>query len=303
MASFTRKIIKIILTVFLALSFIFAGIRLAPGDPVEKILGPEASNEEIFNYKHQLGLDVPIHTQYFNYLTNFLTGNLGDSIFKKTNVLELIKSAFFPTLFLSFTSIFISSLLGIFGGVLSAVNKGQFIDKGLRLASLIGLSFPIFSVAPILVIIFSLKLNLLPVSEWGGIKHIILPVMSLVIPLSAIIMRVTRNKFLEDKNAPWIIVLKAKGLNGLSIIYRITKVILPTVFNVIAIQLSVVLAGTMITETIFDIPGMGSLLFEGIQNRDYPLVQGVIIYVSLVYLMVYFLVDFINEKIDPRIVE
>jgi len=114
-------------------------------------------------------------------------------------------------------------------------------------------------------------------------------------------MRVTRNKYLEEANSQWVMVTRSKGMGDASILLRILKVCLPTILNVVAIQLSVVITGTMITETIFDIPGMGSLLFDGIQNRDYPIVQGVIVYSTITYMLIYFLIDYINEKIDPRI--
>ena len=128
----------------------------------------------------------------------------------------------------------------------------------------------------------------------------ILPVVTLVIPLGAIVMRVTRNKYLEEASSQWVMVTRSKGLSDVSILLRVLKVCLPTILNVVSIQLSVVIAGTMITETIFDIPGMGSLLFDGIQNRDYPIVQGVIVYSTIMYMVIYFLIDFINEKLDPR---
>jgi peptide/nickel transport system permease protein len=189
----------------------------------------------------------------------------------------------------------------MFLGVMAGYKKNKSFDKLSRLISLLALSFPIFSLAPLLVLFFSIKLNLFPVSEWGQLKHLFLPVLALIIPLSAVIMRVTRNKYLEEVSSPWVMVIKAKGLGEISILLRILKVCLPTILNVVAIQLSVVITGTMITETIFDIPGMGSLLFDGIQNRDYPIVQGVIVYSTLTYMIIYFLIDYINEKIDPRI--
>ena len=131
--------------------------------------------------------------------------------------------------------------------------------------------------------------------------HAFLPVLTLVIPLTAVLIRVVRNKYLEEVSAPWIQVLRAKGMSDLGIQLRLVKISMPSILNVVAIQLSVVLAGTMITETIFDIPGMGMLLFDSIQNRDYPLVQGIIVYSTVIYMTVYFLVDFLNTKIDPRI--
>jgi peptide/nickel transport system permease protein len=296
-----QKVAYSIFTIFLAVSAIFFVLRMTPGDPIEKILGPEATHQELSKYREQLGLHLPLYEQYFEYLKGVVQGDMGKSLFKKKDVVTLLKNHMGPTVSLAVVAMSFSTVLGIFLGIVAGFNKSKAFDNYSRIISLLALSFPIFSLAPILVFIFAIKFNLLPVSEWGGIKHSILPVITLVIPLSAILMRVARNKYLEEVGAPWVQVLTSKGMGTKAILWRITKVCLPTIFNVVAIQLSVVLAGTMITETIFDIPGMGMLLFEGIQNRDYPIVQGVIVYSTIIYMMVYFLVDFVNEKIDPRI--
>lgn len=301
MANFLKKISYSIFTIFLAVTSLFFVIRLAPGDPVEKILGPEASYEEIISLKSQLGLDKGVAEQYVTFMSDILTGNMGVSLFKKKEVVALLQEHMPPTIALALISVFLSAFIGTALGVYAGYKKKMRFDNIGRIISLLALSFPIFSLAPLLVLVFSIKLNILPVSEWGTIKHSILPILTLVIPLSSVLMRVSRNKYLEEIGVPWVQVLESKGLSPFQIIMRVTKVCLPTILNVVAIQLSVVLAGTMITETIFDIPGMGMLLFEGIQNRDYPVVQGVIIYSTIIYMSVYFLVDYLNMKIDPRI--
>lgn len=301
MASFVRKLLYIALNIFLALSAIFFVLRLTPGDPIERILGEDASQEELQVYREELGLHKPIHLQYIDYLKGFASLDMGKSFYQKESVVTLIKKHMSPSIIIAFSSLSISLVLGVFLGVLSAVYKSQKADSFIRIFTLLSLSFPIFSLAPVLTLIFAIKLQWLPVSEWGELKHLVLPVMTLVFPLSSILARVTRNKFLEEKSFPWVDVLKAKGLSHIPIVLRVVKVCLPTVLNVLAIQLSIVLAGTIITETIFDIPGMGSLLFESIQNRDYPLVQAAVAYSTLIYMAVYFLIDIVNAKIDPRI--
>lgn len=298
---FLKKISYSLLTIFLAVTAIFFVLRMAPGDPVQKILGDDATIEEVQVLRIELGLNKPVFSQYLTFLSKATQGDLGKSLFKKKSVISLMKKHFHPTFIIAFVSIFISSIIGILYGVIAAYNKSGLSDNLIRIFSLVALSFPIFSLAPVLVYIFSIKLRLLPVSEWSSLSHMVLPILTLVIPLSSVIIRVMRNKFLEERNSPWVVVLKAKGMHPISLIFRVTRVCMPTIMNVIAIQLSVVLAGTMITETIFDIPGMGMLLFDGIQNRDYPIVQGIIVYSTVIYMMVYFFVDFLNEKIDPRI--
>jgi len=296
-----KKILYAALTIFVALTAIFFVIRLSPGDPVETVLGQKATQEEIIKLQTQLGLNLPLHSQYIVFLKGMAKGDLGKTIFGAKDVKGLLKERMGPTVTLAAVSVSLSAVIGMFLGILAGYKKNKGFDNFSRIISLFALSFPIFSLAPLLVLFFSIKLNLFPVSEWGELKHLFLPILALVIPLSSVIMRVTRNKFLEEVTSQWVMVTKSKGLGEVAILLRILKVCLPTILNVVAIQLSVVITGTMITETIFDIPGMGSLLFDGIQNRDYPIVQGVIIYSTVTYMLIYFLIDYINEKIDPRI--
>lgn len=300
MSRLIQKVLYALLTIFVALTTIFFVIRLSPGDPVETVLGQKATQEEIMKLKTELGLDLPMLSQYKAYLKGLTKGDLGKTIFGNKDVKELLKERMRPTITLAAVSVFLAAIVGIFLGILAGYKKNEGFDKLSRLISLFALSFPIFSLAPLLVLLLSIKLNILPVSEWGTLKHMFLPILTLVIPLSAVVMRVTRNKFLEEVHSQWVMVTRSKGLSNVQILLRVLKVCLPTILNVVSIQLSVVIAGTMITETIFDIPGMGSLLFDGIQNRDYPIVQGVIVYSTVTYMIIYFLIDFVNEKLDPR---
>ena len=301
MSHIVRKLGYSFFTIYIALTAIFFVLRLTPGDPVERILGPEASEVEVERIREQLGLNETLGVQYLNYLKGLPTGNMGKSLFKNQDVFEMLLFHIPPTMVIAFISVSLAFFFGTTLGIFAGTQHHRNFDSLARIASLLALSFPIFSLAPLLVLVFAIYFQILPVSEWGELKHIVLPVTALVIPLSAVIMRVARNKYLEECRAPWVQVLAAKGMSHLAIQLRLTKVCLPTVLNVVAIQLSVVLAGTMITETIFDIPGMGLLLFEGIQNRDYPVVQGVIAYSTIIYMFIYFSVDILNSKIDPRI--
>lgn len=300
MSKFFKKFLYALLTIFVALTTIFFVIRLSPGDPVETVLGQKATQEEIVKLRSELGLDLPLLSQYKVFLVGISKGDLGKTIFGAKDVKVLLKERMRPTILLAMLSVSISAFVGMFLGMLAGFRKNKGFDKFSRVISLFALSFPIFSLAPLLVLIFSIKLNLFPVSEWGELKHLFLPVLALVIPLSAIVMRVTRNKYLEEAKGQWVLVIRAKGLGEISVLFRILKICLPTILNIVSIQLSAVIAGAMITETIFDIPGMGSLLFDGIQNRDYPIVQGVIIYSTISYMLIYFFIDYLNEWIDPR---
>ena len=301
MSGLVKKSFYFLLTLFVSLSAIFFLVRFSPGDPVERILGPNAKQEDIVKYREQLKLDRPLTQQYKNYFIDIFKGDMGTSLFSQKKVTELLAEHFPPTLIISFFAVFMALILGILFGVLAGYFQSGPIDHLIRGLSITSLSFPIFSLGPVLVLIFSIKFRFFPVSEWGDISHAILPIVTLIIPLTAILSKMMRNKYLEEMRYPWVDFLRAKGMDDKGIQLRLVKICLPTILNIMGIQLAVVLAGTMVTETIFDIPGMGTLLFESIQNRDYPVVQGVIIYSTLIYMTIYFLVDLINEKIDPRI--
>ncbi len=276
-------------------------MRIAPGDPIEKLIGDNSNAAEIIAVKKDLGLDKPLVTQFKIYILNITHLDFGQSISKGKPVFDLVLNHIGPTFTIAFFAIVGAMLWGVSGGVLVGYYKSSWVDYSGRLITLLILSLPVFSLAPILVLFFSIKLGVLPVSEWGGFLHGVLPVLTLTLPLGAILLRVTRNKFLEENKAQWIEVLKAKGMSEFSVTWRGFVVCLPTILTVLGVQLSVVLAGTMITEMIFDIPGMGALLLEAIQNRDYPVVQGIILYSTTIYLVVYFVIDLLNVYIDPRL--
>lgn len=296
-----KLFLKSLLTLFFAITTIFFALRLTPGDPVERLLGPEAKVEEVEKVRADFGLDKSIPAQYIDFAEGILTFDLGKSYVKKKPVVNLIQEHLSPTLVLALISIILATPIGVIVGVVAAVKKSKLPDTSIRVLTLTLLSFPIFSLAPMLVLVFSIWLGIFPVSQWLSYKHMVIPVVTLVLPLSSVIVRVMRNKYLEEESQLWVLVLNAKGLSSRAVIYRLIKICMPTILNVVAIQLSVVLAGTVITETIFDIPGLGSLLFEAINNRDYPLVQGVIAYSTVIYMLVYVMVDYVNEKLDPRI--
>jgi peptide/nickel transport system permease protein len=217
LSKFFKKFIYALLTIFVALTAIFFVIRLSPGDPVETVLGQKATQEEIIKLKTQLGLNLPLTSQYKVFLTGLAKGDLGKTIFGAKDVKGLLKERMKPTIVLAAVSVTLSAFIGMFLGVMAGYKKNKGFDKFSRIISLFALSFPIFSLAPLLVLFFSIKLNLFPVSEWGDLKHLFLPILSLVIPLSAIIMRVTRNKYLEEAHSQWVMVVKAKGLGEVAI--------------------------------------------------------------------------------------
>lgn len=298
-----QSILKGLVTAWFVASAAFLCLRLSPGDPVERILGAQARPEQIETFRQKLGLDLSLTKQYQHFIVGLVKLDWGKSLFKDRDVLEMIGESLVPTAKLAIISIFLSFIFASFLGSYSALVRGGWQDHVIRLFCLGSLSFPIFSLAPILIIIFSIKLGWLPVSELTSPLHYILPLITLILPLTSVLTRVVRNQFLESSGEPWIAVLKAKGMGSFAIHLRVYKVCLPTILNLVSMQLSVILAGAMITETIFDIPGLGKLLLTAIENRDYPLVQGLIIYTSLIYLVLYVFTDIANSKIDPRLAQ
>mgnify|MGYP000520394240 CR=1 FL=1 len=295
-----KKFFPFLMTLWCNATLIFFILRLIPGDPAELMLGGNAREEEVVKLRGDLLLDRPLYEQYALFMKNLVTANLGDSFIQKKPVLLLVQKAFYPTCIISFISVFMAYIIGIFLGVWAAIKKDTPIDYLLRFCSMVILTIPIFSFALLLILLFSLQLHLLPVSELSTLRHYILPVMTLAIPLGMVLMRFVRVRFLEEETMPFVQVHRAKGSEGFHLYRKILKVILSSVNNITALQLSVVLTGTLVTESIFDIPGVGRLMFDAIAARDYPVVQGVTIYMSIVYLFVFFLFDFLNGFIDPR---
>lgn len=296
-----KKIIEFFIIAFVVLNFVFFLIHLLPGDPTEKILGPHSTVEEQEILKKELGFDKPLLVQYKNFISNTLKLNFGQSLFKKEKVLFIVKKNLKTTLFLGAFTIFLSTFLGVILGVVSSIYLSSPIDNGIRLLNLLGLGAPVFAIGPALILIFSLWIPLFPVSGAESFRHFLLPSITIAIPLSAILTRIVRLRFLEEKKVPWVNFLRAKGLSENQIRIRLFKVVLGTILSVIAIQMSVVFTGTIVTESIFDIPGLGQQLFNAIENRDYPLIQGIIFFITMIYLLIYYIVNYIQVLIDPRI--
>jgi len=299
--SFVKSIFSFLGMMFLIASILFFLVRLVPGDPAFKILGDYATQEEVEELRKNLGLNLSLTQQYTIFVKNLLQFDLGTSLFSQKTVKEIILKRLVPTIELGFYAILFSIGIAFLLGNFLAYIQSSFLWNMANIFSLLVISIPIFSLAPLLVLCFSLWIPLFPVSEWSNWQHKMLPSLCLGLPLGCVLLRIFKANLDSLKTSLWPIVLKSKGLSKLQILLRLNKYILPSLLTVIALQLSVVLAGTMITETIFDIPGMGPLLLSSIQNRDYPVVQGVVLYSSGLYFFLFHFVSFVNEFLDPRL--
>ena len=292
-----------LVAIFLAISFSFFLIHIIPGDPVDLILGNQANPLDRKHLEQQLGLDQSLPLQYKNFLIKlFLKGDLSNSLYSDEPVTKILFKAIPATFELTFFALLLISLWGIPAGVFSALKRGLW-DRGLAFVSLVMMSLPVFFLAPILIYFFALKLSWLPVSEKGdSLKHVILPALSLALPLGAILLKMSRASLLEVMQKDYIRTAKAKGLSlwaiGLKHGLRNAMV---TIVTVLGLQTGALLTGTVIVESIFDWPGLGLLLLEAIQKRDYPLVQGAVLLIAVIYVTIHWVMDIVYVALHPKI--
>lgn len=279
----------------------FLIIHLVPGDPTDLILGDQASVIEKQQLKTQLGLDKPLLSQFGNFWANTLSGDLGQSVYSRKPVAQLIASRIPATLELTFGAMLMALLIGIPIGVISSIKPFGKIDLVSSVGSILGISLPGIFLGPLLIYFFSIRLEIFPVSGRGGLNYLFLPALSLAIPLSAILIRMTRASMLEVIKEDFIKVARSKGLAKRTIFFKhaLRNALIP-VITIVGLQVGTLLTGTVITETIFDWPGLGTLLIDGIKQRDYPIVQGCILLIAVIYVGVNFITDILYQLADPK---
>jgi peptide/nickel transport system permease protein len=282
------------------LSFLL--LHFVPGDPVEIMLGEQAPPADKENLRQALGLDLPISLQYTQYLKNLTHFDLGRSITMRTPVSSEIAKHFPATVELALTALLLAILWGLPAGVFAAVRKGGARDYAAGTVALLGMSVPGVFLGPLLIYIFAIQLDWFPVSDRGGLAHLVLPACSLALPLGAVILRMTRAAVLDVLNEDYIRTARSKGLGNMKIYFKhaLRNALIPIV-TIIGLQLSALLTGTVVTETIFDWPGIGSLVFTAIQRRDYPLVQGCVLFVATIYVLVNLLTDLMYGVVNPKV--
>jgi ABC-type dipeptide/oligopeptide/nickel transport system permease component len=287
---------------WLVVSVVFLLIHLVPGDPIQQMLGEGASSADIQAARHAYGLDVPIGQQYLNYWNGLLRGDLGRSLRLDQPVSRVIAQRYPQTLQLTVASMIVALLISIPAGVRSARRRNRWDDRALSFASLLGLSFPNFALGPILILFFAIYLGLLPVSGSGTPVHLVLPAITMGGALAAILTRMVRTAMLEEMNQDYIRTARAKGLSENAVVYKhaLRNALVP-VLTVVGLQFGALLAGAIVTETIFSWPGIGRLTITAIGNRDYYLVQGCILMIGLTYVAVNFTTDFFYSLANPRI--
>jgi peptide/nickel transport system permease protein len=331
MLRFVVRRLLLLLPILVGLSIlVFLWIRALPGSPAIALLGERATPETIAQIERKYGLDKPVHVQYWRYLNNVARADFGDSIVSRRPVVEELRQRFPATIELALAAMIFSVALGIPLGFIAAKRYGGVVDHASLVASLIGISIPIFFLAIILKFVFAVKLGLLPTvgrisavidlehptnfyvldtllaadfeAFWDTLKHLVLPAVALgSIPL-AVIARITRAAVLDVQNEDYVRTARAKGLAPRIVDSRhvLRNALLP-ISTIIGLQTGLLLSGAVLTETVFAWPGMGTWLVDAIENRNYPVLQGGILFVSIVFVMVNLLVDISYALINPRI--
>ena len=287
---------------WLILTMVFLLAHIVPGDPVAQMLGEGARAEDLTQLRHALGLDLPLPVQYGRYLSGVLHGNLGESFRFQQPVLKVVAEHYPATLELALVALLICALIGIPAGVLAAHKRGERTDHAVAVLTLFGLSVPNFALGPVLILLFSVVLGWLPVSGRGGISHLILPAFTLGAALAAILTRMVRTSVIEELSADYVRTARAKGVSESGVLFRhaLRNALIP-ILTILGLQFGTLLAGTIVTESIFSWPGIGRLAVQAIGARDYPLLQGCILLIAVSYVFVNLLTDLIYAVVDPRV--
>ena len=290
--------------------FVFLLLHLAPGDPAAVIAGSSAMPEDVERIRAKLGLDEPIYNQFGKWISNVLQGDLGDSIFSEMPVTELIAQRIEPTLSLAATSMLVAIFIAVPLGVIAAWKAGTWIDYSVMFFAVFGFSIPVFVIGYLLMYGFSIQIPIFPVQGFVSItegiipflRRITLPSIALGLIYAALIARITRASMLEVLSQDYVRTAHAKGLSARVVLLRhaLKNASVPIV-TIIGVGISLLIGGVVVTESVFNIPGLGRLVVDSVLQRDYPVIQGIILMFSGVYLLINLIVDISYSFLDPRI--
>jgi peptide/nickel transport system permease protein len=298
----TRRLLWTVPIMLGVLTLVFFLIHLIPGDPVELMLGEYALPTDRQHLREQLGLHHPLGRQYLTYLGKTLTGDLGESLQSRRAVAALIMERLPATVELMLGAMAVAFATALPLGIVAALRHGRWLDQLASVFAVLGVATPNFWLGPLLVLVFSIRLDWLPVNERGGLEHLVLPALTLGTALAALLSRMTRTSLVEVLGEDYIRSARAKGVGpGRVILVHALRNALIPVITVAGLQIGVLLSGAIITESIFDWPGIGTLLLEGIYQRDYPLVQGCVLFIATTYVLINLATDLLYGWVDPRI--
>jgi peptide/nickel transport system permease protein len=305
-----NRIIVLIPVMFVVATVVFFLVHLIPGDPASVLLGPNATPSDVMKIRAQMGLDKPIHVQFVIWLSRIIQGDLGDSIFLGRSVTQAIYERLEPTLILVVLSSIVAIFIGIPAGVFAAVKPNRWLDKTLMFFAILGVSIPTFWLGLNFIEFFSVLLKWLPAAGyaplssgiWESLRYMILPASSLGFNQSALIARICRSSMLEVMQQDYIRTARAKGLMEPWVVLKhaLRNVMIPTV-TVIGTTFAVLIGGAVVTEIVFNIPGIGLLIINSVLRRDYPVIQGCVLFISAAYVVINLIVDISYVYIDPRV--
>lgn len=277
-------------------------MRLVPGDPIVAKMTERLSDERLEEIRAQWGLDKPLYLQYFYWTNRILRGDLGISIYTGLTVSEMVSPRLPKTLILSLSALILSILIGIPTGILSAIKQYTAFDYSTTVAVFVWMSFPSFWLALIFIIFFSVQLGWFPVSGYGGIRHLFLPMLTLSLPASGTLLRLTRSSFLETIRQDYIITARAKGLSERIVMYKhaLRNSMLPVV-TILFLRLPWLIGGSVIIEEVFGWPGMGQLFIQSVIRRDYAVVQSITLIIAVLTVASSIFADIVYAWLDPRI--
>jgi ABC-type dipeptide/oligopeptide/nickel transport system permease component len=298
----TFRLLLALPALWLIVTMVFMLAHIVPGDPVAQMLGEGARADDLQQLRHTLGLDLPIPVQYGRYLAGVVHGNLGESFRFQQPVLQVVISHYPATLELAFVALLVCAGIGIPAGLMAAQRRGTSTDHAIGVLTLFGLSVPNFALGPVLILVFSVMLGWLPVSGRGGPLHLILPAVTLGAALAAILTRMVRTSVIEELSSDYVRTARAKGLSESAVLFRhaFRNALIP-IITILGLQFGTLLAGTIVTESIFSWPGIGRLAVQAISARDYPLLQGCILMIAVSYVLVNLLTDLVYAFVDPRV--
>jgi peptide/nickel transport system permease protein len=310
LAFIIRRLLSTVLVMAIVAVFIFLLLHLSPGDPAAIIVGDNATQVQIDAVRKQLGLDDPLAVQFVRWMAGVLRGDLGTSIFSHEPVGKLIAQRIEPTLSLATTTLLLAVVIAVSLGVLAAWKVGTWVDRVVMVLAVVSFSVPVFVVGYLLIYLFSIKLGWLPVQGYAPIgeglvvwiSHLVLPSVALGLAYVALIARITRTTMLDVLSEDYIRTARAKGVaTGSMLMKHALKNAGAPIVTVIGIGVALLIGGVVITETVFNIPGVGRLVVDAISQRDYPIIQGVTLIFSGVYVIVNLIVDLSYTVLDPRI--
>jgi peptide/nickel transport system permease protein len=306
-AYIARRLIHMIPVLFLITLFIFALVRLVPGDPATSMLGDRATPDRVERLNKALKLDRPYYVQYVAFMKNLAKGDLGDSIRRREPVRDIVIQRIQPTIFLSAYTMVIAFLITVPLATAAALKKGQFTDQVVRVFTVLALGLPTYWVGMMLLQFFAVKNRIFPVSGWGEgffghLEALFLPSLALALYLSSLMIRSLRNSILETLEADYVRTARAKGLGGRQVfVWHVLRNSALSTITILGINFAFLLGGATITESIFAIPGLGQLIVRSIFDRDYPVIQGVTLAIGVIVLIVTLVTDIIYALLDPRV--